>query len=195
MSLDTVKAIRSNLFVRLTINGYAGGATQVFRFGDSLQQTEIYGEQYLGVGRLLSITEANSELRPSTGELSIVLSGIPNSSLTEILTSDIKGSPVTIYRRLTDPVTGALISVAGNPFTRYKGFVNNYSLQEDHDVISRSSSNTILLLCNTQLDVVKGKISGRKTNPQSEKKWFPNDLSMDRVPTLVDAQFDFGKGT
>jgi hypothetical protein len=79
--------------------------------------------------------------------------------------------------------------------TKYRGFVNNYSLQEDFDIVSRTSTNSIILICNSAVDVLQNKFTGRKTNPESQKKFFPNDVSMDRVPTLENATFDFGGPT
>jgi hypothetical protein len=48
------------------------------------------------------------------------------------------------------------------------------------------------IICASVVDVLGKKTGGRKTNPESEKKFFPTDLAMDRVPTLENATFDFG---
>jgi hypothetical protein len=140
----------------------------------------------------MGITGSSSELQVTGGEVTISLSGIPDSSITEILNSRIKGSTVRIYRVLFDAVTGVKIDIAGNPMGRYRGFVNNYSITEDYNIQSRTSSNTLSIICASVVDVLGKKTGGRKTNPESEKKFFPTDLAMDRVPTLENATFDFG---
>jgi hypothetical protein len=152
----------------------------------------INGESYVGVGNLMNITSSSSELRTSNGEVTISLSGIPNSSIYEIVNSRIKGCPVRIYRGLFNPSTGAELPITNNPLARYRGFVNNYSLTEDYDITARTATNTIVLICNSSIDVLQNKTTGRKTNPTSQKKFYPTDIAMDRVPTLENATFNFG---
>lgn len=196
-SLSNYKSIESHLFVRIEVEYYksspeASPTSQILKFSDLKTSFTINSESYVGLGNLMAITASNSELRSSSGELSITISGIPNSSNYEIVNSRIKGSPVKIYRGLFDPISGALLDIEKNPVLRYSGFVNNYSLQEDYNIDTRSSTNTILLICNSTVDVLQNKISGRKTNPVSEKRFYPNDLSMDRVPSIENASFNFG---
>ena len=97
-----------------------------------------------------------------------------------------------VYRGIFNASTGAFLSIAGNPLGRYRGFVNNYSLTEEWDNATRTSSNTLSLICASTVDVLQNKISGRKTNPESMKKFYPTDVSFDRVPNLENATFDFG---
>lgn len=198
IDLRSYTSIQSNLFVKIEIDEYrttAGGAytSEILRFTDRNTTATVDGySSWLGLGNFLSISNTSSEIRATEQEVSIAISGIPNSSIDEIIYSKIKGSKVTIFRGLYDN-SGTLLSIAGNPMMRFSGYVNNYSLTEDWDSESRTSSNTLLLLCNSNVDVLSRKISGRRTNPASEKKYFPNDVSMDRVPTLADEYFDFGK--
>ena len=195
----TQLAVQSNLFIRIQIDQYrtspsAGYTQQILRFSDLNENFTINGEVYLGMGNFMSIGSSRSEIRASSGDLSIGLSGIPNSAIAEIVNSKIKGSPVAVYRALRDTQTGSLLNLGtvNNPMGRYRGFVNNYSLTEDWDPVSRTSSNTITLVCASSVDVLERKTAGRKTNPASMKRFYPNDVSFDRVPTLENATFDFG---
>lgn len=197
INLSTYSSIQSHLFVRIQVDEYrttpTGGYTsQVLRFSDRRTPFTINGEEYIGVGNLMGITSTSSELRVSGNELTITLSGIPNSSIYEIVNSKIKGCPVRIYRAVFDAVTGNLLTIDGNPMSRFRGFVNNYMLSEEYDVATRTSSNTLVLTCKSTVDVLMNKISGRKTNPESQKLFYPTDVSMDRVPNLENATFDFG---
>jgi hypothetical protein len=146
----------------------------------------------VGLGRLLGVSATSTELRTSSQQLYVSLSGIPNGSISEIVNSRIKGSPIEVWRVFFNPVTGAQLAITGNPAGRFFGVVNNYSLQEDYDVEARVSSNTIILSCASVIDILNNKIAGRRTNPLDQKLFFPNDLSMDRVPKLVGANFNFG---
>lgn len=196
-TLNDYKAIENHLFVRVEVEYYksspsASPTSTVLTFSDLRAPFVINGETYVGLGNLVSITSSSSELRTSNGELSIVIAGIPNTSIYEIVNSRIKGCPVRIYRGLFDPVNGTLLNVDNNILARYRGFVNNYSLQEEYDIQTKTSSNSIVLICNSAIDVLQNKTTGRTTSPASQKKFYPNDISMDRVPNLENATFNFG---
>jgi hypothetical protein len=152
----------------------------------------IDGESYVGLGKLLGVTSTVSELKGSTSTVTLTISGIPNTSINEILTSSLKGSPVKIYRVVFNPVNNVQLAIPGNPAGRFFGIVNNYTLEEDFDIENRTSTNTINIECNSVMEFLENKISGRKTNPESMKLFYPNDVSFDRVPNLVGANFNFG---
>ena len=196
INLSSYKSIQSNLFVRIQVDEYSTNGSsfsaQVLRFSDMNTTFEINAESYIGAGNFMGITPTSSEIRASGGEVTISLSGIPNTSIAEIVNSKIKGAPVRIYRAFFNAATGGFLNIAGNPAGRYRGFINNYSLNEDYDPQTRTSSNTLVLVCSSAVEVLSNKIAGRKTNPESQKQFYPNDLSMDRVPALENATFNFG---
>lgn len=194
LDLTSYDAVQTNLFVKIEIPQYrttsSGGYTsQTLLISDRNTAYTVAGDSYIGLGKLLDITTSASEITPSDNEVTVNLSGIPNTSIAEIVNSKIKGSKVTIYRGIFNANTGAEIDIQG----RYRGFVNNYSLSEEYDVDTRSSSNNVLLICTSAVTVLANKIAGRKTNPESEKKFYPTDISMDRVPTLAEEYYNFGK--
>jgi hypothetical protein len=196
INLTSYKAIQSNLFVRIQVDEYSTNGSsftaEVLRFSDLNTTFSINGEDYVGAGNFMGITATSSEIRASGGDVTISLAGIPNTSIAEIVNSKIKGAPVRIYRAFFNAATGTFLNIAGNPAGRYRGFVNNYSLNEEYDPQTRTSSNTLVLICSSAVEVLSNKIAGRRTNPESQKKFYPNDLSMDRVPTLENATFNFG---
>lgn len=197
INLTSYKSIQSNLFVRIEIDEYRTTPTgsytsEILRFSDKLTPFTINSESYLGLGKLMSITSSTSEIRASGGELLISIAGIPNSAIAEIVNSKIKGAPVNIFRALFNSSTGAVLSITGNPMNRYQGFINNYTLSESWDQDTRTSSNTITLTCASTVDVLQRKMAGRKTNSTSQNKYFPTDVSFDRVPNLVGSTFNFG---
>ena len=200
LALTSYEAVESNLFVKIAVEYYkatpaATPSSVDLLFTDRLVSTTLSGDTYVGLGKLVSITSTNSELRATSNDLTITISGIPNTSIAEIINSRIKGSIVTILRGLYDASTGQFLSsVSGNPVTRFKGFVNNVSLEEDYDVENRSSTNTIVFTCSNIVDIFENKIAGRQTNPSSMKKFYSTDISMDKVPNLENTEFDFGAG-
>ena len=197
INLSSYTSIGSGLFVRIECNKYrttssGSFSTEVFKFSDQVLTWNIDGENYLGLGQLLSISETVSEIKGSSNEVQISVSGIPNANITEIINSRIKGSSVEIYRVIFDSASHQVLSISGNPAGRFFGQVNNYSISEEYDIDQRTATNTITFICSGVLDILANTTKGRRTNPQDQKFYHPSDLSMDRVPTLVGTYFDFG---
>jgi hypothetical protein len=197
-TLASYNSIQSNLFVKLTIDQYRTSnsgtyAQNILRFSDSLTDRTFNGETYTALGRLLGITQSSSDLKVTGNQLNITLAAIPDSAIYEIVNSKIKTSKIEVFRAFYDNATGNLLPVSLNPVGRFIGLVSNYSLDEQWDSINMTSTNTLILVCASQVDILSKKVSGRCTSPSSMKKFFPNDASMDRVPVLEKATFDFGK--
>ena len=197
INLSSYSAIETGLFVRIDVAYYkaspsATPSSEILRFSDYKSTVTINGESYLGLGGLVGISGTSSELRSSPGGLTVTISGIPNTSIAEIVNSRLKGSPIEVWRVVFDPVTGTQLAISGNPAGRFFGLVSNYTLDEDYDIEARSSSNTIAIECASTTEFLSNKVTGRKTNPKSMKAFYASDLSMDRVPNLVGANFNFG---
>jgi hypothetical protein len=198
MGLSAYSHIRTALFVKIEIEEYKQGdgslAPELLLFSDHFADYELFeGETYTALGQLMAVTSSTSELSPTSNSLSIQLSGVPVSSIHEIEQSKIKSSPVKIYRAFFTQ-SGELIDdgSTANPIGRFSGFVNNYSLNEEWDQALRISTVTVNLDCGSTVDLLAKKSAGRKTNPTSMKRHFPNDVSFDRVPALIDANINFG---
>lgn len=197
INLNSYFQIASALIVRIQVDDYRATSSseyssQVLRFSDWNQSLTIDSEVYQGLGQFIGITNTSSDLKSTSQGLTITISGIPNSSIAEIINSRIKGSPISVRRVVFDPTTKNILSITGNPAGRFFGIINNYTLDEDYDVSSRTSSNTIGLVCSSTSEIFEKKLAGRKTSPASHKVFYPSDPSMDRVPNLVGANFDFG---
>jgi hypothetical protein len=177
--------IQTALFCRMDVPDYA-----VLYFSSFNRAVTINGESYTPLGNLLSVSESASELRINQSQLSISISGIPDTSIAEILDNRIKGSAIKVWRVYFDAVTGELLNVVDNPAGRFQGIVNNYSLEEEWN--ESGSSNTILLTCSSSVDLLANKVSGRRTNPNDQRALYPDDVSMDRVLSLANSNFNFG---
>lgn len=192
--LDSYSGVHTALFVRINVNQYRANDLDPYgpynlRFTDHYRAFTINEEEYSPVGRFLNVTASKSELRASANNVTITLAGIPTTNITEMIYSRLKSSQVRIYRAFFNVTTGAII---GNPIGRYRGFVNNYSIAETYEIDTKTATNTMVLDCGASVDILSKKISGRKTNPQSMKRYYPSDISMDKVPNLENASFDFG---
>jgi hypothetical protein len=196
--LTSYPSIGTALLVSIEIDEYRvnpgdSPTSTVLRFCDQTRTITFGGYPFVGTGQLLNITATRSELRTSTGDLTISLSGIPDNRIKEIINSRIKGNRVQIFRAFYDPATLGSLSIAlSDPIGRFFGVINNYSIEEDYDITNRTNSNTLSLICSSWVEVLSKKVQNRKTNPNDMKSFYSTDVSFDRVPSLVGANFDFG---
>ena len=148
------------------------------------------GNTYINIGNLLNISGTTTEIKPSPGELTITLSGVPTGSISDILNQQIKGSDMTIYRAFynADSHTAYNVDGASNTVLLYKGIVTNYTITDSVDVAAQLAISTIILSCNSIVELLGVKTNGRRTNSAD----FPNDGTMDRVQALAESNFNFG---
>ena len=57
------------------------------------------------------------------------------------------------------------------------------------------STLTVNFDCSSTVELLSRKKGGRRTNPESMRKFFPGDKSFDRVPAIVNANINFGGTT
>ena len=185
-----------------------------------LNDGDAFEDRFIACGAFLSIGEIQNNLQNAVDELSITLSAIPSGYLDLILDTQIKGGNIKVYRVFFDPSTQLVQEVSGikQIFQRFNGIINNYAVQEDMDQNSTNPSTThnITITCSSILSVLENRVSGRRTNRSSynyryldrlitlsgvEGVWgnyvlstdIVDDKSMNRIETLHNAHFDFGK--
>lgn len=193
VDLSVYPAIETGLFVRIECNYYkttelAEPQQEILRFSDYYVPITIDGELYPAIGQLLSVTAASSELRNSSRGISLTISGIPNSSIAQVIHSRFKGSPVNVYRVIIDPTTRELIAITG----RFSGTINNYAIEEEYNSESLTASSSVVFTCSSVTETLSNKVTGRKTNASSQQVFFPDDQSMDRVNVIAKSNFNFG---
>ncbi len=191
-TLTSYTAVKTVILVKLVVDQYRANSTDSFTtadftFTDSDTAITFGSDTYTPLGEFINVTATTSELRPSSDQVTVTISGVPTGNITDVIYSRTKGSKIEIRRQFYT-IAGALIDTQGYFFGR----VNNWSLQEEFDVEERSATNTMLFECSNQLAVLKEKIAGRLTNPTSNNRFFPNDTGLDRVPIIKGTKIDFG---
>lgn len=187
LDLSAYSAIQSNLFVRINIPGYAD-----LTFSDYHKALTINGVNYTGLGQLINVGDSMSNLRTTSEEVAIVISGIPDNSITGLLSNRIKGSQVQIFRGYFDPNTSQLLPISGNPVGKFQGIVSNYSISDSLTSGEDTGTLTITFSAVSTIEQLTNKIAGRRTNPADQKKFYPSDQSMDRVSTVANSNYNFG---
>jgi hypothetical protein len=187
LNLSSYDSIQTNLFVKITYPSLSSD-----KFSDYHKDFTFNGDTYNGLGFILSVSSSEDTLRAAPSQIEVVLSGIPINSLSDALNSNLKGSEIAIYRAFFDPTTGELLSLAENPAGKFRGVIDNFTIDKDLPMGSSTGSLTITLICSSYVELFQNKIAGRRTNPIDQKLYDPTDVSMDRIPSLAKSNFDFG---
>lgn len=157
------------------------------------------GNIYQALAGFLTVSEIQSNVNSTNDDIQIGLSAIPSVYISEILGYPIKGAEVVIYRAFFDYTTQEVLT--GEVYRRFNGVITNFNIQEDIDPNSAAPSvnHTITVMASSILGVLENKVTGRRTNPDDFEIVFSEignsgtDPSMDRVMTLHNASFDFGR--
>lgn len=187
--LSGYTSIQANNFVRIDVAGYS-----TLTFSDYHRSYQIGGLDYTALGGLLAIADINSDLRATSSQTTVSISGIPTSQISDILDNDIVSSPIKIHRLLSNPITGRPLEIVDNPNVRFSGLITNFSIKDDISQPAGSGQGTITLVLTAAsiVDVLSRKIAGRRTNKIDQRKFYPDDPAMDRVATISRSSYQFG---
>jgi hypothetical protein len=162
------------------------------------------GNTYQALAGFLTVSEIQSNISNANDEVQVSLSAIPPIYIEKTLGEQIKGGEINIYRAFFDYTTQEVLKDgSGNPkvYRRFTGIISNYSVQEDINVTAQTPevNHTITIIASSIMGVLENKVSGRRTNQDDYQIVWPelgnssSDKSMDRVDTLFNQSFDFGK--
>lgn len=178
--------------VKIDIPSYGMLRLSTYHKPISITEEDGIAYEYSAAGILLSISEAVNELRATSVETAIGLTGIPIEYAQGVQAVKIRGSRLDIRRVFTDPITDQVLAIAGNPVFMFRGIVTNYGFSETFNEFSSDSSLVINLACSSLVDMLNTKITGRRTNDDSMTLLYPGDTSFNRVSKLIGKPFDFG---
>lgn len=188
--------VEQGLFIEVTIEA------TVLRFTTGFETRTYNGNTYNPLGQFLGISDIQNTISNTSDEMTISLSAVNNQYLPDILTRQIKGGEVKIYRYF---LNRGLYQASNtyNVYTRFIGVITNYAISEDIDTdgVGTNINYTISLICSSIFGVLDSRISGRRTNQQDYQTYYnetyitnniTTDPSMNRVIKLFDEKFDFG---
>lgn len=178
--------------IDLDLNG------NVYYLSDSYKSFTVGGNDYNELGAFLSITDVDDNLKTTQADISLALSGIPSSStgsevnyLRIILEQPIKGGNITISRAFMNSATQELDT--GNVYTRYKGVITNYSIEERFNYLNKENDYAVTVIASSITALLENRVAGQRTDPVDRKRLYPADKSFDRIPDIHNSPFDFGK--
>lgn len=187
MAALTAPSIRYAEFVKLTM------PDEVHTFCNAASPITVGGTTYAGMGSFLGISEIQRDIKASSFDLRVMLTGIDSNNIAIILDSDLKGSTIEIWRGFLDSNNQIITSPSLQFFKRYQGIINNFAINEDFNEQLRTRIATVVALCSSMRLVLQNRVSGMKTNQIPWQIFYPNDISMSRVATIAALYFDFGK--
>lgn len=154
----------------------------------------INGNVYTNMFSLLSISEISENFKSTRGDVSIVISGIPDGAddyLALFLTDKIKGGEVNIKRGFYNTTTGALDTA--QVYSRFQGVISNYGVEEQTGFIEGKITHSIVISCVSIDSILINQYSGQYTNGGSRRKYYPGDISFDRVQLVTNKSLKFEK--
>ena len=173
-------------FVKLTTS------TTTYTFCNAAAAITVGGNTFSGLGSLLSVGAVNREIKATSVDMVIGLIGIDPTNVNLVLSSNIKGSTIEIWRGFFDSNYQIITSPSTQFFKRYQGIVSNISLTEDWNDDVRSRTVTASISCTSFRAILENKINGIRTNLNSWQQQYASDASMSRVAAISGQYFDFG---
>lgn len=184
-------SIRHAEFVRMVV-GQVGSQT-TYTFCNSASPITVNGITFLGLGALLGISDVQRDIKATSDDMTVSLTGIDPTYVSVILSTYIKGSTVEMWRGFLDEDNQIITTPTQQFFKRYQGIINNVAITENFDSQARTRVATCSVSCSSMRRILENRMSGVKTNQQSWQFFYPADASMNRVATIANTYFDFGK--
>jgi hypothetical protein len=189
-ALDSPQIVHSE-FVRMTIGKV--GAQNIYTFCNAAAPITVDGITFSNLGALLTVSDVQKDIRSTSDDLTISLTGIDPTVVGIILGANVKGSLVEVWRGFFDSNNQIITTPTTQFFKRYQGIINNISISEQFDTEKRIRVATCSVACSSMRRVLENLMSGIKTNQNAWQNFYPNDTSMNRVATISTTYFDFGQ--
>lgn len=175
-------------FVRLTV----GNAATVYTFCNAAAPITVSGITFSNLGALLSVGDVQRDIKATSDDMTIALTGIDPTNVGIILGNDIKGSLVEVWRGFFDSNNQIITTPTTQFFKRYQGIINSVAITENFDTEQRTRVATCSISCSSMRMILENRLSGVKTNQNNWQFLYPNDTSMNRVAEISNTYFDFG---
>jgi len=189
--LDSTNNIRYADFIRVITN------TGTYRFATTATALTIPAVDSLpfdGLGSLVGIGDIQRDIKSTANQTSITLVGIDTALLSWVLSQDVKGSQITMWKGFFD-TSGNLITTGGTGglYQYFYGFVSMFQISEQWMEEVRSYVGTISVQASNIQMILQNRNAGRFTNDSSWQFFYSNDTSMNRVGVVSTLYFPFGK--
>jgi hypothetical protein len=176
-------------FVKLTV----GVAGTVYTFCNAAAPITVGGNTFSNLGALLNVGDVQRDIKATSDDMTIALTGILPANIALILSGDIKGSLVEVWRGFFDSNNQIITTPTTQFFKRYQGIINNVAITEDFNNEMRTRVATCSISCSSMRRILENRLSGVRTNKSNWQFIYGvNETSMNRVSEISNTYFDFG---
>lgn len=176
-------------FVKLTV----GVAGTVYTFCNAAAPITVGGITFSNLGALLNVGDVQRDIKATSDDMTIALTGILPENIALILSGDIKGSLVEVWRGFFDSNNQIITTPTTQFFKRYQGIINNVAITEDFNNEMRTRVATCSISCSSMRRILENRLSGVRTNKSNWQFIYGvNETSMNRVSEISNTYFDFG---
>ena len=125
-------------------------------------------QTYSASGHLLKIGTVNETTSPTKNSLRVVLSGVDQTFVSVVLSTNVIGDIVEMYRGFLDTSN----SLIADPFLLYYGTIDGVSVTDN------GSTATVGLTVTSHWGAFE-KVGGRTTSDNSQRRFFSSDKGME----------------
>jgi hypothetical protein len=176
-------------FVKLTV-GIAG---TVYTFCNAAAPITVGGNTFTNLGALLNVGDVQRDIKATSDDMTIALTGIVPANISVILSNDIKGSLVEVWRGFFDSNNQIITTPTTQFFKRYQGIINSVAITEDFNSEMRTRVATCSISCSSMRRILENRLSGVRTNKSNWQFIYgTSETSMNRVSEISNTYFDFG---
>lgn len=183
--------IRTADFVRLIGDGIEARMSTA---GYPILVPEVDAQAFDGLGLLLDIGNVQRDIRATSNDTSVSLTGIDTAVLSSILNAGIKGASIEMWHGFFQE-DGTLITTGGvgGLYQFFNGYVTSYGITETWNEGMRQMLGTISVSATSTKLILQNRVAGRFTNDNSWKYYNSSDTSMNRVAFIQNIAYQFGK--
>jgi hypothetical protein len=174
-------------FVRITL------PETTYTFCNAAAPITVDGITFDGLSGLLGFNDIQQDIKATSKDLTVSLTGIDSEYISLLLSSEIKGSVVEIWRGFLNSNNQIITTPTQQFFKRYQGIINSVSISEEFNQELRQRVATCSIACASFRLILENRLSGVRTVGSVWRDNHPNDTSMDRVQLIVSTYFDFGQ--
>ena len=176
-------------FVKLTV----GTAGTIYTFCNAAAPITVGGNTFSNLGALLNVSDVQRDIKATSDDMTIALTGILPANISVILSNDIKGSLVEVWRGFFDSNNQIITTPTTQFFKRYQGIINSVAITEDFNTEMRTRVATCAISCSSMRRILENRLSGVRTNKSNWQFIYgTSETSMNRVSEISNTYFDFG---
>lgn len=189
--VDATNNIRYAFFVRIT------SPDGTYRFASTpspLTIPAVDAEPFSALGQLISVGDAQRDIKSTSNETTFTLVGIDPAMLGFVLGQQIKGSQIEAWYGFFD-TDGVLLTTGGTGglYQFFNGYISSFSISEQWMEEIRAFVGIITVSASSIQLILQNRTAGRYTNESSFQFFNAGDLSMSRVAFISNVNYYFGK--